>query len=313
MGATMITIQQITKKYGNFYALKSISFEIPENTVLGLLGQNGAGKTTLMDILCACSHASSGNILIDEISLQTNPDAYKRKIGYMPEVPPVYGEMTVNEYLNFVAEIKQVVKQDKIAHVNETIALCALQNVKHRLIGNLSKGYKQRVSLAQALIGNAELLVLDEPSVGLDPKQTAEMIALIKKLSKDHTIIISSHRLYEIEQLCTQYVILHKGEIKHIGNVSAQTNDYILCLSIESKHIDSLKKLLEKEKNTFQLQEITSFSKYGYKLCQLRILCKTDYAELKINALLQNTGIAVIECSRTQKNLENIFLELTKE
>lgn len=309
----MIEISNISKKYGNHYALKQVSFNIRRNTCLGLLGQNGAGKTTLMDILCGCNKPDTGNILINNTSLSGDADLYKSLISYVPELPPLYMDMTVLEYLSFVAELKSIIKLDKKSHIAEVLALCGLQSVQNRLIGNLSKGFKQRVGIAQALLGDAEILVLDEPTVGLDPKQIHDLLALIKKLSQNRTIIISSHRLYEIQELCSHYLILHKGEVKHSGSLQANRQKKVsIELLVDAKDafiIDCLRDL------TF-VKACSHSEKQGPMGNMLAIILECEkeaVPEKAINFLLQSNNIILYGLNRLQENIENIFLEVTKE
>lgn len=309
----MIEISNITKKYGKHYALKQVSFNIKRNTCLGLLGQNGAGKTTLMDILCGCNKPDAGNIYINNSSLSSNADAYKSLISYVPELPPLYMDMTVLEYLHFVAELKSIIKSDRKTHIAEILELCSLQSVQNRLIGNLSKGYRQRVGIAQALVGNAEILVLDEPTVGLDPKQIHEILQLIKKLSQNRTIIISSHRLYEIQEVCSQYLILHKGEIKHSGDLQTTNKNQVrleILIDIQDKAIlDTLREL------SF-VKKCTSTTKQSHtgKLLSITLDCeKETLPEKAINILLQSNNVLLYGLRRLQEDIESIFLELTKE
>lgn len=208
----MIKVVGLTKKYGNHKALKNISFNVDKGEIVGFLGPNGAGKSTTMNILTGYISASSGSVKIDGIDILSDPINAKKKIGYLPETPPLYMDMTVSEYLNFVFELKKV-KLNKQAHIKEICDLVKISDISKRIIKNLSKGYKQRVGLAQALIGNPEILILDEPTVGLDPKQIIEIRNLIKELGKRHTVILSSHILSEIQAICNKVIILNNGKI----------------------------------------------------------------------------------------------------
>ncbi len=208
----MIKVVGLTKKYGNHKALNNISFNVDKGEIVGFLGPNGAGKSTTMNILTGYISASSGSVKIDGIDILSDPINAKKKIGYLPETPPLYMDMTVSEYLNFVFELKKV-KLNKQAHIKEICDLVKISDISKRIIKNLSKGYKQRVGLAQALIGNPEILILDEPTVGLDPKQIIEIRNLIKELGKRHTVILSSHILSEIQAICNKVIILNNGKI----------------------------------------------------------------------------------------------------
>ncbi len=191
----MIRAEDLTKRYGQHTAVDSLSFTIEKGEILGLLGPNGAGKTTVMNIITGYLSATEGTVYVDGLNILDKPEEVKAKIGYLPEEPPLYLEMTVTEYLNFVGELKKVPKGKMKSNLETIMDQVKIEDVSHRLIQNLSKGYRQRVGLAQALLGNPDFLILDEPTVGLDPKQIIEIRNLIKELGKDHTILLSSHIL----------------------------------------------------------------------------------------------------------------------
>ena len=209
----MLELEGVTKKYGPLTALRGVSFHVGKNETVGLLGRNGAGKTTLLNLVTGYLPPTAGKIRIGGKDLQEDPAACKRMIGYLPERPPLYDEMTVTGYLRFVCELREVKKQAIRPHVDEIIALCGLTEVKSRLLGHLSRGYRQRAGIAQALCGAPELLILDEPTVGLDPKQTVEIRELIRTLSREHTVIFSSHILSEVQQACSRVIILDEGRL----------------------------------------------------------------------------------------------------
>lgn len=208
----MIEVKNLSKRYGENTALSHVSFSIGENTVVGFLGPNGAGKSTTMNIITGYISASEGSVSVGGYNILDNPNEVKRQIGYMPEVPPLYHDMTVKEYLNYIYELKKVtLPREK--HLREICALVRINEVYNRLVGNLSKGYRQRVGLAQALVGNPPLLVLDEPTVGLDPKQIIEVRNLIKNLGKNHTVILSSHILPEVQAVADRIIIVNRGRL----------------------------------------------------------------------------------------------------
>ncbi len=209
----MIKAENLTKKYGRHLAVNDISFSIEKGEVIGFLGPNGAGKSTTMNMMCGCLAPSEGKITINGIDIMDEPEETRKYVGYLPEQPPLYFEMTVYEYLKFVGELKKVPSPQIKDDIERIVSLVKIDDVKHRLIRNLSKGYKQRVGIAQALMGNPPILVLDEPSVGLDPKQIIEIRNLINELKKDHTLIISSHILPEISAVCDRVLIINKGNI----------------------------------------------------------------------------------------------------
>lgn len=209
----MIEFDRVSKRYGAHRALRDVSLTVPRGQVLGLLGQNGAGKTTAMNILTGCLPPSEGRVTVGGNDVMTAPRAAKRLLGYLPEQAPLYDEMTVGNYLRFACELKEVQPAAIAKHVNEIVEKTGLADVKGRKIGNLSRGYRQRVGFAQALCGSPEAIVLDEPTAGLDPRQSSDMRGLIRALAGEHTVILSSHILSEVQAVCDRVVILHHGGI----------------------------------------------------------------------------------------------------
>jgi ABC-2 type transport system ATP-binding protein len=209
----MIEIQNLTKRYGQIKAVNNLNFTVEKGEILGFLGPNGAGKSTTMNIITGYLPSSEGTVKVCGYDIMESPKEVKKRIGYLPEQPPVYMDMTVKDYLDFVADLKTVDKKQKKSQLSDIMELVKIGDHRNRLIKNLSKGYKQRVGLAQALVGSPEVLVLDEPTVGLDPKQIIEIRKLIKALGKEHTIILSSHILPEVSAVCERVVIINKGEI----------------------------------------------------------------------------------------------------
>ncbi len=220
----MIEVNQVTKRYGAVAAVDGLSFRAPQGQIVGLLGQNGAGKTTTLNILTGYMPPTSGQVLVDGMDMLTHSRECKRRIGYLPEKPPLYDEMTVQSYLAFVCELKEVQRRAIRVHVAQIMQTCGLTEVRGRVIGHLSKGYRQRVGIAQALCGDPPALVLDEPTVGLDPRQVAEIRQLIRQLGQKHTVIFSSHMLPEIQQLCQRVIILHKGRLVREADMTALTD-----------------------------------------------------------------------------------------
>ncbi len=208
----MINVAGLSKRYGTHLAVKDVSFNIKKGEVIGFLGPNGAGKSTIMNILTGYLSMTQGRVTIDGFDIVEYPEEAKRRIGYLPEIPPLYTDMKVREYLNFIYDLKKV-KFPKKAHIDEILKLVQIDKVQNRLIKNLSKGYRQRVGFAQALVGNPDVLILDEPTVGLDPKQIIEIRNLIGRLGKNHTIILSSHILSEIQAVCKRVIIINRGQI----------------------------------------------------------------------------------------------------
>ena len=209
----MIEVRNLTKRYGDLTAIRDVSFDVARGEILGFLGPNGAGKTTTMRILTGYMPASSGTVSVDGFDVFENSFEVRRRIGYLPESPPLYTDMTVESFLEFVARIKGVTRADLPAATDRALEICGLTDVRHRLTGHLSKGYRQRVGLAQALIHNPPVLVLDEPTIGLDPRQIIEIRKLIRELAGDRTVILSTHILPEVSQICEKVVILASGRI----------------------------------------------------------------------------------------------------
>ena len=208
----MIEVSNLSKKYGNHLAVNDVSFKIKKGEIVGFLGPNGAGKSTIMNILTGYLSLTQGKVTVDGYDVLENPTEAKRRIGYLPEIPPLYVDMTVREHLNFIYDLKKV-KFPQKPHIDEILKLVKIENVENKLIKSLSKGYRQRVGIAQALVGNPDVLILDEPTVGLDPKQIIEIRNLIARLGKNHTIILSSHILSEIQAVCERVIIINRGEL----------------------------------------------------------------------------------------------------
>ena len=209
----MIEISHLVKKYGDHYAVKDLNVRIEEGQIYGFLGPNGAGKSTTMNMITGYLAPTAGTVKVDGFDIVKEPEKAKEHIGYLPEIPPLYSEMTVEEYLKFAAELKRIPGKERAAQIEKAIKTAQLEDVRKRLINNLSKGYKQRVGLAQAVLGDPETIILDEPTVGLDPRQMIEMRELIRSLKKNHTVILSSHILSEVSAVCDQILIISKGEL----------------------------------------------------------------------------------------------------
>ena len=242
----MIEVRNLTKHYGDKHAVNDISFTVEDGEILGFLGPNGAGKSTTMNMLTGYISSTSGQALINGVDILEDPIKAKSYIGYLPELPPLYLDMTVKGYLNYIFDLKKC-KLPRKAHLNEVMTLTKVNDVKDRIIKNLSKGYKQRVGLAQALIGTPPVLILDEPTVGLDPKQILEIRTLIKKLGKNHTVILSSHILSEIQAVCDRIIIINHGVVAAhdtTDNLSRNvSNDHRIIARIEGPRDEIIKAL----------------------------------------------------------------------
>ena len=242
----MIEVKGLSKKYGSHLAVNDVNFSIKKGEVIGFLDPNGAGKSTIMNILTGYLSLTEGSVKVDGYDVIENPEEVKKRIGYLPEIPPLYMDMKVKEYLYFIYDLKKV-KFPKRAHINEIMKLIKIDHVANRLIKNLSKGYRQRVGFAQALVGNPDVLILDEPTVGLDPKQIIEIRNLISRLGKNHTIILSSHILSEIQAVCKRVIIINKGRI--IADDTPEllsdrlSKDRSLVLRVDGDEQDMLKAL----------------------------------------------------------------------
>ena len=305
----MIELENVSRRYGSVQALRNVSLRVEKGSVLGLLGQNGAGKTTLLNILTGYLAPTEGRALIGGYDTLLEPAQARRYLGYLPELPPLYDEMTVREYLRFAAELRGVEKRAIPAHVDEIMELTGLTEMRSRLVGHLSKGYRQRAGMAQALCGDPEVLVLDEPTVGLDPKQITEIRELIRKLSKGRTIVFSSHILSEVQQLCNHVVILDHGEVKLDTEMNAVHNPdevTLLCTlgAGENRILSRLRELDGVKRVTVQpaLQpEQTTV---------LIAFYKQPEPERRLFALLSAMNIPILHLSRSEDSLEQVFLRV---
>lgn len=307
----MIEVKNITKKYGSFVALDNVSFKIDEGEVVGFLGPNGAGKTTTMNIITGYIEQTSGDVIVDGIDILKRPQKIKREIGYMPEGVPLYTDLTVKEFVTYMAELKKVDKKERKTKVQKIIKEAGLEDVQKKLIRNLSRGYKQRVSLAGALVGEPKILILDEPTVGLDPKQITEIRELIKELGKTHTIILSSHILSEVSQICKRVIIINKGKIVAIDTpknleekVSDNNSIYVTVEDKENKmdeatknikDLDSVKLIAENEDGT---KEYILEAKKGVDLRK------------SIFEKLAKENITIFEMKKADSTLEDAFIKL---
>mgnify|MGYP001314821393 CR=1 FL=1 len=309
----MIEVRNLTKKYGDHFAVQDISFSLEKGKIYGLLGPNGAGKSTTMNIMTGYIAATSGEVIIEGHDIFKEAEEAKKHIGYLPEIPPLYMDMTVWEYLFTVADLKGVPRSERKSMITDAMEKVMITNMKDRLIKNLSKGYKQRVGIAQTLIGNPDIIILDEPTVGLDPKQIIEIRTLIKQLGEDHTVLISSHILSEIGAVCDHVVIINKGHLV----VSDSTENLeklfkgqdILCLSAQGE--------LEKIQNI--LREFPALSIADMKEAEeaetYRFQLKVHQADYRKQLFFRfaEARIPLLEISRAGMSLEDIFLEITEE
>ena len=309
----MIQVDSLVKKYGNHTAVDHLSFEVEKGQIYGFLGPNGAGKSTTMNIMTGYIAAGSGTVKINDYDILKEPEEAKKCIGYLPEIPPLYTDMTVREYLLFAAELKKVPKKERKNHVQEIIEKIQIDEVKDRLIKNISKGFKQRVGLAQALIGYPEVLILDEPMAGLDPKQIIEMRDLIKSLSKEHTIILSSHILSEVSAVCDHILIISKGKLAASG--SPQELQEMMRVKSEIEMVvlgekGDVEKVLNKIGEIDSCQ-IESAEEEGSVLIRVGTADNADIRK-ELSVALSGAGMPILSMNRIEKSLEDIFLELTE-
>ena len=310
----MIEVRNLTKKYGDHFAVQDISFSLEKGKIYGLLGPNGAGKSTTMNIMTGYIAATSGEVIIEGHDIFKEAEEAKKHIGYLPEIPPLYMDMTVWEYLFTVADLKGVPKSERKSMIGDVMEKVMITNMKDRMIKNLSKGYKQRVGIAQTLIGNPDIIILDEPTVGLDPKQIIEIRTLIKQLGEDHTVLISSHILSEIGAVCDHVVIINKGHLV----VSDSTENLeklfkgqdILCLSAQGE-LEKIQNILREfpALSIADMKEAEEAETYRF---QLKVQDQADYRK-QLFFRFAEAGIPLLEISRAGMSLEDIFLEITEE
>ena len=307
----MIEVKHVTKKYGKTIAVEDISFTIKEGEIVGLLGPNGAGKSTTMNILTGFIEQTEGDVIIDGYNMLKKPMKAKKEIGYMPEGVPLYTDLTVKEFVTYMAELKKVDKKVKKEQVEKVLNATGIQNVKNKLIKNLSRGYKQRVSMAGALVGEPKILILDEPTVGLDPKQITEIRNLIKDLGKQHTVILSSHILSEVSQICNKVIIINKGKIvaidtpENLENKVANNNCIYVTVEDLDNKMDIVKDKIEKVKKVELLKENEDGTKQYMIEAEGDIdLRKTIFAEFA------KENITIFEMKKADTTLEDAFMKL---
>lgn len=307
----MIEVRNLTKRYGLKTAVDDISFTVNNGEILGFLGPNGAGKSTTMNMLTGYISSTSGEALIDGINILDEPMKAKKEIGYLPEIPPLYLDMTVREYLGFIYELKKC-RLPRKAHMEEVCGLVKITDVYDRVIRNLSKGYKQRVGLASALIGNPPILILDEPTVGLDPKQIIEIRTLIKKLGKKHTVILSSHILPEIQAVCDRVVIINKGKIAADDTPENLTKnirtDGRLIMRIDGNREEILKTI----KGISGVISVNADMEREPGIFDYEIEVKTDCdIRREVFKRIVARGWIILGMKTDQMSLEDIFLKIT--
>ena len=306
----MIEVKNLVKKYGDHTAVDHLSFTVEKGQIYGFLGPNGAGKSTTMNIMTGYLGATDGEVLINGHDILKEPEAAKKSIGYLPELPPLYMDMTVMEYLKFSAELKKIKKEDREQEIEKALKLVKLADVQDRLIKNLSKGYKQRVGLAQAILGFPEIIILDEPTVGLDPKQIIEIRELIRELAKEHTVILSSHILAEIREVCGYIMIISKGKL-----VASDTPEHLeeLMNGSDTIHIET-----RAEKETVReilsglkdIEDVTYTQENEILKAEVKTKERKDIREVIFSAFAE-AKCPLLTLQKTTVSLEEVFLELT--
>lgn len=308
----MIKVQNVTKKYNKFLAVDNISFEIADGEVVGFLGPNGAGKSTTMNMITGFIEPTSGEIIVNGYDINQKPKQAKRQIGYMPENVPLYLELTVKEFVAYMADLKLVKRKDKKTEIDRVIEVTGLKDVQGKLIRNLSRGYRQRVSLAGALVGNPPILILDEPTVGLDPKQVIEIRNLIKSLGKEHTILISSHILSEISQMCNKIMIIDKGKILRIDSTSeiekqtTSSSEIVVTVDDPEGKFNAMKKTISNITSIEFVEDNENGKVYNvkYKGEDIRKVLFKECAK---------EDITIVEMKKKENSLEEAFLKITEE
>ena len=310
----MIEVKHVTKKYGNFTAVDDINFTIKNDEIVGFLGPNGAGKSTTMNMITGYIEPTSGKIIVNDYDISKDPKKVKRQIGYMPESTPLYNDLTVREFVNYMADLKYVKRKEKKEKVDKVLKDVGLTDVQKKLIRNLSRGYKQRVSMAGALIGDPKVLILDEPTVGLDPKQITEIRDLIRKLGKNHTVILSSHILSEVSQICEKVIIINKGKVLAVDTPSnleekfEEENRIFVTVEDEKNKIE---KVAKKIKNLKSIEFIKDKND-GTKQYELIADKSTDLRKEIFNLFPKN-DINILELKKSEITLEDAFLKLISQ
>lgn len=306
----MIEVSHLTKKYGTNKAVDDLSFTIEKGVIYGLLGPNGAGKSTTMNIITGCLGATSGEVRVGGHSVMDEPMEAKKLIGYLPEQPPLYQEMTPKEYLRFVAQAKGVPHKEWNSQLHTVMEKTRIVDVQDRLIRNLSKGYKQRVGIAQALLGNPEVIILDEPTVGLDPAQIIEIRELIRELGKEHTLVLSSHILSEVQAVCDHIMIISKGHLVASDTPENLTSLFAGTTTIKLEAMgdaDAVRSLLS---TVDGIETAALTTEDGVTRCELTQSGEED-VRAAIFTAFADAKLPILEMTRVRASLEDVFLELT--
>ena len=313
----MISVEKLNKYYGDFHALKGVSFEIKSGEIVGILGPNGAGKSTTLRILTCYLSPTSGNAIIDGKSILDNEREVKKVIGYLPESAPLYDDMCVFDYLVYMSEIQELERSRLTERLNYVVEACSLKDVISKSIGELSKGYKQRVGIAGAIIHDPKILILDEPTNGLDPNQIVEIRELIKELGKEKTVLISTHILSEVEATCSRAIIINQGNViadadpKHLSlNDAGKENKAATKIKLSIKTNDDNNKIIEKLKTIENVYDVKIENNESLK--DITVFSNDEEPREKIYKFIKNTDWIIYEMVKEKQNLESVFHTLTK-
>ena len=308
----MIEVKNLTKRYGQHFAVNDISFTVDDGEILGFLGPNGAGKTTAMNIITGYISATNGDVVINGIDILAEPEKAKEEIGYLPDSPPLYNDMKVDEYLNFVVDIKKVKSRDRVKMISDIKETVRITDMSKRMIKNLSKGYKQRVGLAQAMMGYPRLIIMDEPTIGLDPKQIIEMRDVIKRLGKKHTVILSSHILSEVSAVCDRIMIINKGKIlasdtaEHLSSKLSHGN----TMSVRVKGEEA--RVISSFENYSIIKKVTPAGSREPGTVDLELSGDEDVdIREAIFTCMSKNGFPILEMKSMNLTLEEVFLQIT--
>ncbi len=310
----MIEVKNLVKRYGDHLAVDDLSFTVEKGQIYGFLGPNGAGKSTTMNIITGYIASTEGEVIINGHNILDEPEEAKKSIGYLPEQPPLYFEMTVIEYLKFAAELKKIPKSDRQQMIDEVMELVKITDMQNRLIKNLSKGYKQRVGLAQAILGYPEIIILDEPTVGLDPKQIIEIRDLIKSLSEKHTVILSSHILSEVSAVCDYVMIIAHGKLvasdtpENLSKLMIGSNELELTVRADRNDVDEILHSVSE----IEEMSLNESQEEGAVDIFIKTAENTDIRE-KLFYLFAENKCPIIKMESSRLSLEDVFLELTED
>jgi ABC-2 type transport system ATP-binding protein len=310
----LIEVKNVSKKYGKFYAVRDISFTIKDGEIVGFLGRNGAGKSTTMNMITGFIEPTEGTILVNGFDVDRKPKKVKELIGYMPEGTPLYYDLTVKEFVAYMAELKLIPRKERKAAIEKAITETGLEKVKNKLTKNLSRGYKQRVSMAGAIVGDPKILILDEPTVGLDPKQVIEIRELIKSFRKDHTVILSSHILSEVSQICEKVIIIDKGEVVAVDtpkNLEQETADSsILKLTVEDENdkFETIKDLIPNIKNI----KFVGTNDDNSKEYVIETAADADIRKEMFSKCAE-LNVVILEMKKDTASLEDAFIKLVED